>query len=1033
MRAPNPKTNFFSSSTFLHIFLALFVTLQIDAQQLAFPTAKGAGAYTTGGRGGQVIHVTTLDWDAPGGLREAIQTPGPRIVVFDVSGVIDATSQGGFSDVINGPAYNDLTIAGHTAPLGGITILTSEFRFRNVDNVIIRYIRFRRANSGLTGPYSQDATWFIGNNNFLVDHCVFSHGNDEAGSFAFSTGTMDNVTIQNCFFQDSKTGSIIGVNGDEGDFSFINNVFSCISHRFPNHKGAGRADIIGNVVYNWKERLVRLGDNGTYNGEANIFNNYYKGSVNGLHQPGWFTNYNIPATRLYRLQVNNSSTGRIYTAGSYIFGQRETPEADDSDLWSIFDGSNLPGSPVGSPVPQSFFRPTPFPLLGPNFPIQEASDYYNQLIVEGDVGAYKTLNADGTLNEYRDSYDANHLDMIINDTYSGAFYTPRNQLTYPTVPENTRPADFDTNNDGIPDTWKISRGFQPNDDLSSFVWPSGYVGIEEYLNEIDLNSVQIIDVTGVEVTPSTATINIPDTVNTLQLNAEILPNNATFQTGTWSSSDESIATVSNIGLVTPVAEGTATITFTTTSGGFSDTALITVTNIVIPLESVSVTPEDITMDLAENYQLNTGFVPVNTTDTSGIWTSSDESVAVVNGSGLVSSVNEGQATITFTANDGGFSDSAIVTVVDTFFGTYQLYNADTDTIIQDIVGDDSINLGNESNAINFRSIPEGGDDNPGVESVEVIWTGPTSGMWVESDPIYAGLPSGHVDLNFEPYIVEEGTYNFTVTYYSNNGASGDVVAVDNFSLTFFFSTLPVANAGPDQDICEGETVTLTASGGPNFLWDNGESTASIEVSPTSTTTYTVSVYDDEGNFDEDSVVVTVNPIPVAEAGDDETICEGDTITLTASGGTAYLWSTGETTESIEVSPTTETTYSVEAISNNCSSTDNVTVFVNESPDITVSDDIVIVDGNSTTLGVSGSDNYLWSTGETTPFITVTPLVTTTYTVSSTNANGCTTTEEIVVTVVPEVVANAGNDVTICAGENVTLTASGGLTYLWDTG
>ncbi|WP_111682641.1 Ig-like domain-containing protein [Winogradskyella tangerina] len=1031
MKAPNPKTKLFSKNTFLYIFLALFVSFQISAQQLAFPSAKGAGAYSTGGRGGQVIHVTTLDWDAPGGLKEAIQTPGPRIIVFDVSGVIDATGQGGFSNVINGPNFDNITIAGQTAPPGGITILTSEFRFRNVDNVIIRYISFRRVNTALPGgPYSQDAVWMMENNDFIIDHCAFSHGNDESASFASSVNTMDDITIQNCFFQDSKTGSIIGIKGEEGDFSFINNVFSNISHRFPNYKGDGRADIIGNVVYNWKQRLVRLGDIGSYDGQTNVINNYYKGSAAGLHRPGWFSNYNVPIARLHQLQVNNTSTGTIHSSGSYIVGQREVPQADDSDMWALFAGTNLSGYSIGDPVPASFFQANPFPLLGASFPVNSAEDYYNELIINGNVGAFQTLNADGSINIMRDSYDTEHLNMIINDSYDGSFYEPLANLTYPTIPENVRPADFDTNNDGMPDVWKISRGFQPDDDLSSYVWPSGYVGVEEYLNEIDLNSAQIIDVAGVDVTPETATINIPDTV---QLTAQVLPNNATFQTGTWSSSDEAIATVDNTGLVTPVAEGTATITFTTSDGGLSDSALITVTNVVIPLESVSLTPNAVTLDLGENFQLNTAFVPLNTTDTTGIWTSSDESIAVVSATGLVSAIDEGEATITFTANDGGFTASSLVTVVDTFFGTYQLFNADTDIIIQDIVGDDSINLADESSNINFRCIPQGGDNNPDVESVEVIWTGPTSGIWVESGAIYAGLPNGHVGNDFEPYAVEEGTYNFTVTYYSNNGASGDVVAVDNFSLTFFFSTLPVANAGPDQDICEGDTITLTASGGPNFLWDTGETTASIEVSPTTTTTYSVTVFDNEGNFDEDSVIVTVNAIPVAEAGDDQTICEGETVTLTASGGTTYLWSNGETTESIQVSPNEDTIYTVEAISNNCSSTDNVTVIVEEIPSIIVSDDVVLVEGNSTTLGVSGSDNFLWSTGETTPFITVSPLVTTTYTVTSTNANGCSNTQEVTVTVIPEVVADAGNDVTICAGENVTLIATGGNTYSWDNG
>ena len=101
-------------------------------------------------------------------------------------------------------------------------------------------------------------------------------------------------------------------------------------------------------------------------------------------------------------------------------------------------------------------------------------------------------------------------------------------------------------------------------------------------------------------------------------------------------------------------------------------------------------------------------------------------------------------------------------------------------------GDDSINLVDQSSNINFRSIPQGGDDNPDVESVEVIWDGPTSGIWVESYPLYAGLPGGHQGLDFEPYTVSEGTYNFTVTYYSENGASGNVVAVEHLFFRVFF-------------------------------------------------------------------------------------------------------------------------------------------------------------------------------------------------------------------------------------------------------
>ena len=149
-------------------------TPTISNTVLAFPTAIGAGAYTSGGRGGQVIHVTTLDWDAAGGLKEAIQTTGARTIVFDVSGEIDASQETAFSILINGSTYDNLTIAGQSAPDGGITIITGEFMFANMDNVIIRYVRFRQQLSG-----TQDPLKFLGVGNFILDHCTFSHGADE--------------------------------------------------------------------------------------------------------------------------------------------------------------------------------------------------------------------------------------------------------------------------------------------------------------------------------------------------------------------------------------------------------------------------------------------------------------------------------------------------------------------------------------------------------------------------------------------------------------------------------------------------------------------------------------------------------------------------------------------------------------------------------------------------------------------------------------------------------------------------------------
>ena len=241
-----------------------------------------------------------------------------------------------------------------------------------------------------------------------------------------------------------------------------------------------------------------------------------------------------------------------------------------------------------------------------------------------------------------------------------------------------------------------------------------------------------------------------------------------------------------------------------------------------------------------------------------------------------------------------------------------------------------------------------------------------------------------------------------------------------------------ANAGPDVSICNGSSTTLTATGGSTYLWSTGATTASISVSPTTTTTYTVTAYDATGtNSDTDDVTVTVNAIPVANAGADVSTCQGTSVTLSASGGSSYLWSTGATTQTINVNPNSTTTYSVQVTQNGCSSSDTVTVTVNPSPTINAGSDVTINLGESTTLTATGGNTYLWSTGSTSSSITVSPTVTTTYTVTG-YLNGCQNTDSVTV-FVNSANANAGQDQTICNGYSATLTATGGNTYLWSTG
>src|SRR5690606_9921412 len=151
---------------------------------------------------------------------------------------------------------------------------------------------------------------------------------------------------------------------------------------------------------------------------------------------------------------------------------------------------------------------------------------------------------------------------------------------------------------------------------------------------------------------------------------------------------------------------------------------------------------------------------------------------------------------------------------------------------------------------------------------------------------------------------------------------------------------PSAGLGADQFICQGETTTLTVvpSGGVGpytYLWSTGETTISINVTPATTTTYYVTVYDAQGcsNSTTEDVVVTVYPTPIANAGSDQTICYSKSATLQvmSSGGTGnhtYLWSTNETTAQITVSPLDTTLYAVTVTDvNGCTAVDFVQVNV----------------------------------------------------------------------------------------------------------
>ena len=244
---------------------------------------------------------------------------------------------------------------------------------------------------------------------------------------------------------------------------------------------------------------------------------------------------------------------------------------------------------------------------------------------------------------------------------------------------------------------------------------------------------------------------------------------------------------------------------------------------------------------------------------------------------------------------------------------------------------------------------------------------------------------------------------------------------------------PSVQASEDQAICSGDSVTLTATGEGNFTWSNGDTGPSIEVSPTSTTTYTVTASNSCSSDASDTVTVTVSPAIDLTVSDDVSICMGESVTLTATSNEDLVWSTGETTSSITVSPSNTTIYTVASSNANCSEEKSIEVTVNNTPSVTASEDVTICAGELITLTATGEGNFTWSNGATGPNIQVSPNSTTVYTVTASNSCSTDATDTVTVTVNPAVELTVSGDTSICAGESVTLTATSNHAVVWSTG
>jgi len=418
----------------------------------AFAGAEGFGRYTTGGRGGKILFVTNLNDDNnQGSLRWAINQTGTRTIVFRVSGTILLTSP---LEITNG----NLTIAGQSAPGDGICLAKNNVVLKdNLQNVIIRYIRFRNAKG--TGEY--DAIWGRNCSNIILDHCSFSWGNDEVASFYDNTNfTMQWCIISESFYSSTHPKGNHGYGGIWGGYgaSFHHNLIAHHTSRNPRFCGARYhietrdqeiVDFRNNVIYNW-------GDNSIYGGEygqQNMVNNYFKSG---------------PATQLSkknRIVEITDADSKWYISGNYVNGFQSIT----ADNWS----GGVQGASSGTSV-------RAYTAFGEaNIQTQTSEEAFDAV-----------LNRAGS-SFVRDAIDTRLTNEVKNatTTYQG-IYGPGiidSELDtegFPELKTYNELNDFDF--DGMPDEWELQNGLDPknNNDHKDFKLNTNYTNIEVYLNNL---------------------------------------------------------------------------------------------------------------------------------------------------------------------------------------------------------------------------------------------------------------------------------------------------------------------------------------------------------------------------------------------------------------------------------------------------------------------------------------------------------------------------------------------------------------------
>ena len=531
------RKSIFKSLLLLCLCMAATVVLA-EEKTPAFPGAEGFGRYVTGGRGGNVYHVTSLaDDGSEGTLRWALGKSGVKTIVFDVSGTIHLQSSLDIS-------IGNVTIAGQTAPGDGICVADYPVSIK-ANNVIVRYMRFRLGNKNVlaNGADGWDGFGGFDQQDWIIDHCSVSWSIDEC----LSVLGNKNTTVQWCLVAQSlvNSGHSKGAHGYGGNWggsgaSFHHNLIAHHGSRTPRlgprptTQLDERMDMRNNVIYNF-------GGNGCYGGEGmnvNIVNNYYKP---GPGSPTDKKGYRIAGIGIRTNTYVNTYPayapalhlwGKYYVTGNY---NSKYPQLNQ-DNWTYGVINQIDASGCDGTFTQE---------TKDSIKLAEPIDYI-LTTTHSAADAYDRVLDFAGASLHRDSFD----ELMVSDTRNGkATYTGSGlSKGFVNSQDDNKPSDADaswsawptlaskeaakdTDGDGMPDEWELANALDPtNPKDGKTIGADGYSNLENYLNSLvaDITTAQNM---GGETTGSTVNESEDPVTSTLDITPETANGDWTFSNG----------------------------------------------------------------------------------------------------------------------------------------------------------------------------------------------------------------------------------------------------------------------------------------------------------------------------------------------------------------------------------------------------------------------------------------------------------------------------------------------------------------------